>query len=206
MIQFLTGLLLGLGLIIPIGPQNIMVINQGLAVGWPKVLWAIIAASTCDSFLILVGAFGASRFIEEVPGLRPALLVFGALFLTFLGAQALRAARRDHDTQALAHNQQLSARRVLATTASVSLLNPHAILDTVGVIGAAVASQSSSTRLAFASGTLCASWLWFSFLGIAASKLRRVLNGRILQLIDLASGLVLLLFAIILAVEFLRSR
>ncbi len=206
MTAFLTGLILGLGLIIPIGPQNIFVINQGLAVGWPRVLWAIIAASTCDSFLILIGAFGASQFIDEVPGLRPALLILGAVFLSFLGAQAIRASRRDHNTRELSGPPALSARRVLVTTASVSLLNPHAILDTVGVIGAAVVSQESSTRLAFASGTLCASWLWFSFLGIAASRLRRALNGRVLQMIDLISGSVLLLFAVILMVEFLRSR
>ncbi|MGL5829084.1 MAG: LysE/ArgO family amino acid transporter [Angustibacter sp.] len=206
MTSFFAGLILGLGLIIPIGPQNIFVLQQGLAAGWPRVLWAVLAASTCDSLLILVGALGASRFIDEIPGLRPALLILGALFLAFLAAQALRSARRGHEPTSLVDGPPLSARRVLLTTASVSLLNPHAILDTVGVIGAAVVSRESDTRVAFAAGTLCASWLWFSLLGLAASRLRRNLTGRMLRAIDLASGLVLLCFAALLAAEFLRSR
>jgi arginine exporter protein ArgO len=43
----------------------------------------------------------------------------------------------------------------------VSLLNPNAILDTVGVIGAAIAAQEVTGRTAFAGGALTASWVWF---------------------------------------------
>ncbi|MBW3645555.1 MAG: hypothetical protein KY441_08635 [Actinobacteria bacterium] len=43
----------------------------------------------------------------------------------------------------------------------MSLLNPHAVLDTVGVIGTAIAAQEAVAQSAFAGGALTASWLWF---------------------------------------------
>ncbi|MFV2012905.1 MULTISPECIES: hypothetical protein [unclassified Micromonospora] len=40
MTDYLAGLLLGLGLIMPIGPQNVFVVSQGPAAGLPRALWA----------------------------------------------------------------------------------------------------------------------------------------------------------------------
>lgn len=50
---YLAGLALGLALIVPIGAQNVFVVGQGLAVGWPRAGWAVIAAGCCDTLLIL---------------------------------------------------------------------------------------------------------------------------------------------------------
>ncbi len=36
MTAYLSGLMLGFALIVPIGPQNIVVLNQGLTVRFPK--------------------------------------------------------------------------------------------------------------------------------------------------------------------------
>ncbi|WP_326549485.1 LysE family transporter [Micromonospora sp. NBC_01813] len=89
---YLGGLLLGLGLIMPIGPQNVFVVNQGLAVGLPRALWAVLAAGCCDTLLIVAGVAGVSGLIATVPGVRPALLVFGAVFLSYLGVRSIRTA------------------------------------------------------------------------------------------------------------------
>lgn len=194
---YLGGLLLGLGLIMPIGPQNVFVVNQGLAVGLPRALWAVLAAGCCDTLLIVAGVAGVSGLIATVPGVRPALLVFGAVFLTYLGVRSIRTAGGQltvgaPDGPGMA---AVSARQLIGRTASVSLLNPHAILDMVGVIGAAVIAQPAHTRLAFAAGTLSASWVWFLILAVGAAQARRHLTPRAIAWFDRLSGAIMLGFA-----------
>lgn len=46
---------------------------------------------------------------------------------------------------------------------SVSLLNPHAILDTIGVIGSSAALYSGSNKIAFTIACISVSWLWFFY-------------------------------------------
>jgi len=64
---YLSGLMLGLALIVPIGPQNIVVLNQGLVVGLPKSLFAAAFAGICDTVLIVVGAVGVGALLAGVP-------------------------------------------------------------------------------------------------------------------------------------------
>jgi L-lysine exporter family protein LysE/ArgO len=61
----------------------------------------------------------------------------------------------------------MSAGRQIAFAASVSLLNPHALLDTVAVIGTSSLQYEGVERLYFATTTMAVSWVWF--LGLAAA-------------------------------------
>lgn len=53
--DYFAGLALGLALIMPIGAQNVFLINQGLTVGISRALVAVGVAGLCDSLLIVVG-------------------------------------------------------------------------------------------------------------------------------------------------------
>lgn len=198
---FFTGLALGLALIVPIGAQNVFVFGQGIALGMPRALWAVVGAAACDTILIVLGAAGTSALLDSVPGLRPAMLIAGALFLTYLGVKSLRAkpTALDDATGAWSRGQ------VLRRTMAVSLLNPHAILDTVGVLGAAITAQAVATRVPFAIGAVVASWTWFLVLATAAHSLRRFLTEERRVWFDRISGLILLVFAGWLAVEFVQT-
>ena len=55
---------------------------------------------------------------------------------------------------------------------SVSLLNPHAIMDTIGVIGTSASAYDGSEKIAFTVATISVSWLWFIFLAILWSYCR----------------------------------
>lgn len=113
--------------------------------------------------------------------------------------RSLRAGAPDDDTTA---HKPLALRAVVTRTATVSLLNPHAILDTVGVLGAAIAAQEATQRPWFAIGALTASWAWFLALALTASAARRLLNPHRRVWVDRISGMILLVFAVFLAIEF----
>lgn len=201
MTAYLSGLMLSLALIVPIGPQNIVVLNQGLVVGFPRSLFAVVFAGICDTLLIVVGAVGVGALLTGVPALRSAFLAVGAVFLLFLTWSAFRRSA----TEAPAVGDDGPLRHVAMKIAGASLLNPHAILDTVVVIGSAIAAQRDDVRMSFAGGTLSASWLWFAFLVVAANAVRRFLTPNSVIWLDRLSGAILLFFAGVLAVEFAHS-
>ena len=201
----MTGLLLGFALILPIGAQNVFVVGQGLSAGWTRACWAAVAAGCCDTLLIITGAAGASGLLTVIPAVRMVMLAAGAVFLGYLGIRAWRSAEsglgRDPDSPALAPVA------VIRRTIAVSLLNPHAILDTVGVIGAAVAAQPAAHRISFATGTASASWLWFFLLAAGAAWSRRLLTPRRALWFERISGTVMIAFGLVFAwqlVGFLR--
>jgi L-lysine exporter family protein LysE/ArgO len=99
MAQYLAGLALGLALIMPIGAQNVFIVNQGLAVGIPRALIAVAVAGTCDSILILVGWKGMATVLEHSTMTRAILLLAGVAFLLWFGMRALTAAGEHHDDQ-----------------------------------------------------------------------------------------------------------
>jgi L-lysine exporter family protein LysE/ArgO len=172
-------------------------------VGVPRALWAVVAAACCDTVMIVLGAAGVATLLTTFPQVRAALLLAGAGFLTYLGVQALRRAGRRLDPGA--DPGAGSVRQIVSRTASVSLLNPHAILDTVGVIGGAVLLQPSEARLVFAAGAISASWIWFTFLAVAAAALRHRLTGTAMVWFDRLSGVIMLAFAGLFLVELVHG-
>lgn len=196
MATYLAGLLLGLAMILPIGMQNLFVLNQGLLNGFPRVLFAIVGTSFSDTLLILLGAAGASALLATLPGLRAALIVVGVAFLTVLGILSLISRPERVEVMHVA-----GRRAILLQAVGVSLLNPHAVLDTVGVIGGAIAAQAAGERMFFALGAITASWVWFLGLGIGASVFEARLTRSVRLWIQRASGVLMLVFAARLALE-----
>jgi L-lysine exporter family protein LysE/ArgO len=194
--HYLAGLLLGLGLILPIGSQNIYVLKSAIKMGLPRSLIIGSIAASCDSLLIIIGALGASAALSAAPGLRPALLIAGALLLFYLGIQALRSPLPKEDESTGESNLRTAA----VATVSASLLNPHAIIDTVGIIGLAISSATDGA-LPFGLGAISASFVWFMFLALAGSLLAAKLTPKARQWIERASGTILLVFGLRLAWE-----
>lgn len=199
MAQYLAGLALGLALIMPIGAQNVFILSQGLAVGIPRALIAVGIAGVCDSILIVVGWRGMATVLERSALTQGVLLVAGVAFLLWFGVRALTASGEQQGDQVVGPGV-----RIARDTAAVSLLNPHAILDTVGVIGAAIAAQEVTARSAFAGGALTASWVWFLVLAVGAAAMRRRLSGEVRRRVERLSGVLMLGLAALFARDFLE--
>jgi len=204
---FLAGLLLGLGMILPIGAQNVFVLTQGLLGGVRRGLLAAATTGVCDTILILTGAAGLSALLTAVPWLKAVLLVLGAVFLVYLGVDSLRGANGPGENggpsvpQAAAGESPHSTLSLVLTGVGVSWGNPHAILDTVAVLGSAIAAQDAASRVPFATGTVAASWLFFLLLALAGSFFRSRVTDRTQVWVKRISGLIMLVFALVLVRE-----
>ncbi len=195
MSSFVFGLLFGMATAFPVGVQSFVVINQGLVAGYPRVFFGIVTASCCDTLLIVLGAAGVS-VILNAPGTRDAVILVGVVFLLVMGVLALRSSSDDEQVKSL-----MRPTAMVAQTVGVSLLNPHAILETVGVLGAAIAAQAAENRLEFAAGVISASWVWFLMIGLGASALQRWLTSPVRFWIQRGSGVLMLGLAGVLALE-----
>ena len=190
---FLLGLILGLALIVPIGVQSLFVLNQGLSVGFPRAFLGVAAVCSCDTLLIVLGAAGASALLA-VLGYEDLLIVVGVAYLLVMGTLSLTTR---------AQGAEGGRPRRLGTTVvqavGVSVLNPHAVLDTVGVLGAAISAQAADGRVAFVAGAVGASWAWYTLIGLGASVLGKRITPRVRTWIGRGSGAVMLVLAGVLA-------
>lgn len=173
-IAFLHGYLLAFGLILPLGPQNAFILNQGARrPPWRETLPVVLAASLCDTFLILLAVFGVSVVVLTVPWFKTALIVVGACFLLYIAWLNWRSAADPAPADGAARQ---SLHQQLAFAAAVSLLNPHAILDTIGVIGTSALAYAGDEKLVFGAGCILNSWLWFAGLSLAGRLFGRIPN------------------------------
>ena len=195
MIIFVFGLLFGLATAFPVGVQSFVVMNQGLRFGYPRVLTGIITASLCDTLLIVAGAAGASALLAGAGERVPVILV-GVAFLATFGVLAFRAPPEEEAGEVKSVGRPLP---MIAQTVGVSLFNPHAVLETVGVLGAAIAAQNAENRMEFACGVIAASWVWFVMVGFGASALQKRLTATARLWMQRGSGVMMLALAALLA-------
>jgi L-lysine exporter family protein LysE/ArgO len=166
---FAHGTVLALGLIIALGPQNVFIFQQGAV--QPRLVRAlptVITAGIADTILILLAVLGVSVVVLQFAWLQTILFGAGFVFLLYIGWILYSSPALDVDPHA---EELLSAREQVGFTASVSLLNPHAILDTVGVIGTNALAYAGPDRWIFTAGCLLVSWGWFGGLALAGRAL-----------------------------------
>lgn len=185
------GLLLAFGLIMPLGVQNAFVFTQGaLTRRWRDGLPVVLTAGLCDNLLILAAVSGVSLLVVQAAWFKTSLGWAGVAFLAYFGWVTWR---RDPAFSTLAGSATAqSPGRLVAFTASVSLLNPHAILDTVGVIGTTALRYSGPARVAFTASCALVSWLWFLGLFVAGRLLGAASPpGSLLRWVNRVSALIM---------------
>jgi len=199
-LAFLYGVSLSFSLIMPLGIQNIFIINQGAnQVHFLKALPSVVTASFCDVCLILLAVSGVSLIMFQFAWLKLLFLLVGFLFLLYMSVVTWLSQPR-HDRLG---DKPLSARQQIMFSASVSLLNPHALLDSVGVIGVNSLQYSGYTKLAYTCGCIVVSCLWFPMLSVVGHFFCRLDHtGSKLGLLNKVSAVVIFLVAIFIAWQF----
>lgn len=188
----LHGFILALGLILPLGVQNVFVFTQGAAQPrLSRAVPAVLAAALCDTLLIVLAVFGVSAVVLKFEALRMVLMLAGVLFLAYMGFTLWRT-RSDStgDSKEEGSARALPSSKQILFAMSASLLNPHALLDTVGVIGTSALAYEGDAKLRFTLACVVVSWLWFVGLACAGSALRRFDgHGRAMGLFNRCSAL-----------------
>lgn len=130
---FFQGVAMGAALILPLGPQNAFVMNQGVRRQYHLMTAALCTLS--DIVLICGGIFGGSALLNQSALLLNVVTWGGVAFLLWYGWGALRTAFSGDVQLASAAALKQGRWRIVATMMAVTWLNPHVYLDTFVVLG-----------------------------------------------------------------------
>lgn len=190
------GFLLGLGLIMGIGPQNSFILQNALRRQY--VFLMIVLASFIDIFLIGLGVGGAASFITQSKTLFSTISLTGAVFLLGYGWRSFKSALKpDPPLTQSGQRGTLECKTIVMGIFAVSLLNPSTYLDTMFLIGGNAARYDEPLRLFFALGASIASVVWFFMLACGAANFSKWLaRPWITRMIDGFSGLIMWFLAL----------
>ena len=194
---YLNGLLLGFSLIMALGPQNIFLIRQGAARHHPVL--SALTCFICDIILIIGSVAGLHRMLESHDSLRAWMIGFGVIFLLYYGIRALKQALAHQRPATKNEKERASRSHIIMLALGFSLLNPHAIIDSLVLIGGG-SMQFPGYQHVFLLGVLTSSLLWFTLLTFTAYYFANVLTRtHVWRRVEFVSGVLMLLLSVKLA-------
>jgi L-lysine exporter family protein LysE/ArgO len=199
----LHGIILAFGLIVPLGVQNVFVFNQGaLQPTFIKALPVVVTAAICDTLLIIAAVSGVSLLVLTFAWLETIIFGIGIVFLLYIGFVLWKSDAMSTKVDGV----RFSTKKQIIFAASVSLLNPHAILDTIGVIGSSSLNYANDVRIVFTLTTIIVSWLWFIGLATAGRYFGKLdSTGKLMSLLNKVSAVVVWAVAVYMAIRFVGN-
>lgn len=189
MFIYFNGLLLGLSLIMALGPQNIFLIKQGARRNHAAL--SAVICFICDIILVCASVEGLHELLLNHPTLQIWMIWLGSAFLLFYAIKTLHSAfskkKAAIDREYQPHNRV----QIILFALGFSLLNPHAIIDTLVIIGSG-SSQFPDHEMVFLLGVITSSLLWFSSLFFTTRYFANILSrATVWQAIELLSGVLM---------------
>jgi threonine/homoserine/homoserine lactone efflux protein len=188
------------------GPDFAMVVRQSLAFGRSAGVWTAAGIGSGILFHVAYGLFGLNWLTQRYPQSLTVLGVAGALFLLWMGSQAVRAKPLPDVAEELPAAQPGDFAKFFGIGVLTNVLNPKAVLFFVALFTAVVTGPvSTALKVTLGVWIPLATFGWFAFvatmLGNATTrrKLRHVAHW-----IDRAMGAVLLLLGAGMLVSLLR--
>lgn len=194
--SFIEGFLLGLGAAIPLGPINILIMNNalksykaGVALGFGAM-----SADTLYLFLILAGMIG---FINN-PYILGVVGIVGSMFLLYLayGIYKNRAKMLAVQTQKI---QTKKLFKIYSQGFILTLFNPYTIIFWFSIAGYGANMDLNMGFTIF--GMLSSIMLWVTIMPYLVHRSKHKISQRVSKYLNIFSSLILFGFAISLFVN-----
>lgn len=133
------------------------------------------------------------------------MMLFGCLFLLYYSARALKNAFTKPIQTTEQTKQSHSRAQIILMALGFSLLNPHAIIDSLVIIGGGSSAYPEQESI-FLMGVITSSLVWFSSLTFTAKYFSDVLaRTTVWKGIELISGLLMLVIGLKLGTDCFQS-
>jgi threonine/homoserine/homoserine lactone efflux protein len=197
----LVGLSLGAAAGISPGPLLVLVVTSSLRGGWPAGVLAAAAPLVSDAVIVT----GTLLVLDRLPDATLAYIACaGALFVAWSGVATMRESRTATLGEGLV-DQRAAARRALREAALVNLLNPHPWLFWATVLGPLLLTtwrDGAAGAVAMVVGFYVTLVGAKAVVAVLVARGRHRIGDRGYRRALLGAGLLLLLAAVLLAVEF----
>ena len=190
-------------LVLSPGPDTMLILRYTIGSGQRVGLATVAGVQAGLAVHSLAAVVGLSVLIAANPIALQAVAILGSLYLACLGLQSIMAAAVTLDGTAV----QVGAAKACRDAFLTNLLNPKVLLLFLALMpqfirpgGSPVAVQLAFLGLAL----IVVNTAWQAFLAISADRIRRWLNKPSVQrAVSLSTGIVLIVFSILMAREYL---
>jgi threonine/homoserine/homoserine lactone efflux protein len=190
------GFLLGLSIAAVLGPIGLLCVRRTLASGFAVGFVSGLGAATADAGYAAIAGFGVSAVASLLVDQRLSLRVVGGIFLVYLGLRTMRALPAQRSAE-VGTTRLVGA---YASTLALTLSNPMTILSFAGVFAGiglgSTNAASTDAALVLVLGVFAGSATWWLVLAGATTRLRAKFTTRRLRVVNLASGLLILVFGV----------
>lgn len=203
--DFLTYVLFGLSLTLPVGAVTIQMTKQGLKGGfWHG--WSVgLGGMTVDLILIFFIYFGFSSVINQ-EGIQLLMWLLGFFFLLYLGIQSIRESSAEFSVEATIKGKKSLLKSYFSGV--MIAISPGYIVFWMGILGTVLAStitqkQSSTSFLFVASGIIAGILIHDVALSFFVHYSRQFLNQKTIKWVSIIAGILLIGFSIYFGYEFI---
>ena len=198
-LSFFEGFLLGLGASVPLGPINILIINEAIKEYKSAVVIGLGAMSSDIIYLFLI-MLGLVSFFKQ-PYILNTLSFFGAVFLIYLAYSIFKTRKLKLKNSNTYKKSSYSKLYVKGLT--LTFVNPYTIGFWLGVSGLVALKELEIFVTLF--GMLSAMVMWITLMPYLVHKSKHRISPKVSYWINTASALILLGFGLAMFLKLLSK-
>lgn len=188
LIDFLQGMILGFTAAVPLGPINMLMMNESLK-SYKNGVSVGIGAMSADTTYLLIILFGLTTYLNQTNVLN-ALTIFGSFFLIFIAYKMFK--NRNENIKKISADTKGSLFKHYVKGYILTLLSPYTVVFWLSVATLSI-SKDNPTAIIF--GMLFALVIWVTAMPYFVYKTKHLVSQRIYSRIAVISALVFLCFA-----------
>jgi threonine/homoserine/homoserine lactone efflux protein len=194
---FVSSILLGLSLSIPIGPINIEMIKRGIKYGFFHSWFVGLGGMSADFVLMIAIFFGLSNFLNQ-SFVQLIMWFSGFIILCYLGYDSIKEAFKKVEVSGKVIKKSLW--KSFLSGFFIALSNPLNIIFWISIYGSVLAIQLNSVEryqaLIESSAIFLGITLWDLTVAISVHFGRKMINATLLKWLSIAAGISLIGFGI----------
>ena len=186
--SFITGILLGLGVAIPIGPLNILIMNYSLS-SFGRGFALGMGAMSADILYFVLLSLGVLVVFDN-PWIFKSIAIFGAIFLLYMAWACYKNASK---MLAKISNTERGESLLACYLKGLGLnsINPFIVGFWLSLSSVVV---SSANWMIAALGVLLALFAWVVGLSLVTSLARRIISAKVARIFSYVSAVLMLFF------------
>ena len=186
--SFITGILLGLGVAIPIGPLNILIMNYSLS-SFGRGFALGMGAMSADILYFVLLSLGVLVVFDN-PWIFKSIAIFGAIFLLYMAWTCYKNASK---MLAKISNTERGESLLACYLKGLGLNSINPFIVGFWLSLSSVVASSANWMIA-ALGVLLALFAWVLRLSLATSLARRIISAKVARIFSYVSAVLMLFF------------
>jgi len=206
MFEFLyKGIILGFSVAAPVGPIGILCINRTINKNFSAGFVSGLGAATADIVYGSIAGLGLTSISTFLINQKLWIQLIGLVFLIYIGIKTIVKKENEIEFKTVADKGLL---KDYFSTLILTITNPMTILFFIAVfagLGLSNPTDGYNSVIQLIAGVFIGSCTWWLFLSGLTNKLKKKINKKILKKIDLFSGLIILLFGLLILIDLIKG-